>query len=117
MHQIVMLDQRIIAMIQEVRNHPKLFERIQQAQAEGEKAHETIFHLQQDDNIPVIQSFEQGIGFLAAEVGILLDGTYSYEAICNLCDEIRIRLIDKRAAIANNCTFTPGPVATGIIIH
>lgn len=117
MHQIVMLDDRIIAMIQEVRNHPKLFERIQKAQEEGAKAHETIFHLKQDENIPVIQSFEQGIGFLAAEVGIVLHGDYSYEAICNLCDEIRIRLIDKREVIVNNCTFTPGPIDTGIIIH
>lgn len=109
--EIVMLDDRIINMIQEVRNHPKLFERIQKAQEEGAKAHETIFHLQQDENIPVIQSFEQGIGFLAAEVGILLDGTYDYEAICDICDKIRERLIDRRGVLVNS------PANSGIIIH
>lgn len=111
MHQIIMLDQRIIEMIQEVRNHPKLFERIKQAQVEGEKAHETIFTMGKEDNIPVIQSFEQGIGFLAAEVGILLDGTYNYEAICDICDKIRLRLIDKRNVLVNSASDV------GIILH
>lgn len=98
----VMLDQRIMEMLYEVRNHPDLRARMSEAELQGAKAHATIFTMQQDDNIPLIQSFEQGIGFLAAEVGILLAGDYSYSDICDICDQIRLRLIDKRTVIINS---------------
>lgn len=102
MKEIVMLDQRIIAMIQEVQAHPKLAEKMRLAELEGDKAHSTIFTAERDSpDIPVIQSFEQGVGFLAAQVDILVHGTYDYEGFCVLCDKIRQRLIDKRTAVIN----------------
>lgn len=97
MVQIVMLDDRIINMIQEVRNHPKLFARMEQAKLEGANAHATIFTMSKEDDIPLINTFEEGIAFLAAEAGILIHGDYSYEAICDLCDKIREALIEKRS--------------------
>jgi hypothetical protein len=102
-----MLDQRIIALFQELPNHPKLYARLKEAEAQGTKAHETIFHLRQDENIPLVQSFEQGIGFLAAEVDILLHGDYSYEAICDICDKIRKRLEAKRTVVLGGATPRP----------
>lgn len=101
MHQIVMLDQRIISMIQEVRNHPKLFARMEQAKLEGQNAHATIFTMTKEDYIPVINTFEEGIAFLAAEAGILIHGDYSHEAICDLCDKIREKLVEKRTIVIN----------------
>lgn len=105
MKEIVMLDQRIISLIQEVQAHPKLAAKIKLAEEEGNKAHSTIFTAAQDSpDIPVIQSFEQGIGFLAAEVGILVHGTYDYEGICDLCDKIRQRLVDKRTVVLGSAS-------------
>ena len=92
-----MLDERILQLFQELPAHPNLYERLKEAEHQGEIYTSTIFHLKQDESIPLIRSFEEGIGFLAAEVGILLDGTYSYEAICDICDKIRERLLDRRA--------------------
>lgn len=97
--QIVMLDDRIIHMIQEVQNHPKLAARMKQAELEGKNAHATIFTMSKEDDIPLINTFEEGIAFLAAEAGILIHGDYSYEAICDLCDKIREALIAKRAVV------------------
>jgi hypothetical protein len=102
--ELVMLDQRIISLFQELPNHPKLYARLKEAEHQGAIAHATIFHLKQDENIPVIQNFEQGIGFLAAEVGILLHGDYSYEAICDICDKIRLRLEAKRTVVLGGAT-------------
>lgn len=97
---IVMYDQRIVALAQEVNAHPKLLARMKEAEAQGAKAHSTIFTGQAGDaDIPVIQGFEQAIGFLAAEVGILLHGSYSYDAICDICDKIRQRLIERRTVV------------------
>ena len=103
MKELVMLDQRIIAMIQEVQAHPKLAEKMRLAELEGDKAHSTIFTAERDSpDIPVIQSFEQGVGFLAAQVDILVHGTYDYEGICDLCDKIRQRLVNKRTVVMNH---------------
>lgn len=100
--QIVMFDPRIAALSQEILNHPKLTARIKLAQEEGAKAHSTIFYMDKEDEIPVIHTFDQAIGFLAAEVGILVHGDYDYEAICNLCDLIREKLIEKRTVVINS---------------
>lgn len=103
MTQIVMYDPRITALAQEINAHPDLLARIKEAQNEGAKAHSTIFTGKAGDaDIPIIQGFEQAIGFLAAEVGILLDGLYTYESICNLCNEIRLKLEAKRAVYINS---------------
>jgi NaMN:DMB phosphoribosyltransferase len=102
MTEIVMYDPRITALAQEVNAHPKLLARVKLAQDEGAKAHSIIFTGKAGDaDIPIIQGFEQAIGFLAAEVGILLDGIYNYEAICDICDRIRQRLEEKRLVIVN----------------
>lgn len=98
---IVMLDQRIINMVQEIPNHPELYARMKQAEIDGANAHATLFTMDEDTNQSLIQNFEQAIGYLAAEVGILMDGMYSHESLCNLCDIIREKLVDKRAVIVN----------------
>lgn len=99
--QIVMFDPRITALSQEVLNHPKLTARIKLAQDEGAKAHSTIFYMDKEEEIPVIHTFDQAIGFLAAEVGILVHGDYDYEAICKLCAMITEKLKEKRTVIIN----------------
>lgn len=99
--QIVMLDERIIQMVQEIPNHPELFARMRQAEIDGANAHATIFTMDEDTDQSLIQNFEQAIGYLAAEVGILMDGIYDHEALCNVCNIIREKLIDKRTAIVN----------------
>jgi hypothetical protein len=101
MVQIVMFDPPLIALAQEIQNHPKLVQRMKQAELEGKNAHATIFTLKQDDDIPVINNFSDSIGFLAAEAGILLHGEYSYEDILGVCDKIREALIEKRTVIVN----------------
>lgn len=103
MKEIVMLDQRIIALVQEVQAHPKLAAKMKLAQDEGNKAHSTIFTAERDSaDIPVIQSFEQGIGFLAAEVDILVYGNYTHEDLCLLCNKIREKLIERRTVVVDN---------------
>lgn len=97
--EIVMLDQRIVSLMQELPNHPAMYERMKQAEIEGQRAAESIFYLKQGEEIPLIQSFEQGIGFIAAELGIIMDGNYTHEDICFLCDKMRNTLIEKRAII------------------
>lgn len=96
---LVMLDDRIINMIQEVQNHPKLAARMKQAELEGKNAHATIFTMTKEDDIPMINSFEEGVAYLAAEAGILVHGDYSYEDICDLCNKIREALVAKRAVV------------------
>ena len=103
MKEIVMLDQRIISLVQEVQAHPKLAAKIKLAEEEGNKAHSTIFTGKEGDaDIPVIRNFEQGIGFLAAEVGILVHGTYTYEDICELSNKIREKLVEARTVVVDN---------------
>lgn len=99
--QIVMLDQRIINMVQEIPNHPKLFARMKQAELDGANAHATLFTMDEDTDQSLIQNFEQAIGFLAAEVGILMDGIYSHESLCNVCNIIREKLVERRSVIVN----------------
>jgi hypothetical protein len=105
--EIVMLDQRIISLMQELPAHPKLYARLLQAEAEGTKAAETIFHLKRDEEIPLIQTFEQAVGFLAAEVDIALHGDYSHEDICDICNRIRIELVERRAILVGNLKTEP----------
>lgn len=108
---MVMLDERILALVQEVQNHPDLVARMKEAEIQGAKAHSTIFTTPTGhDDIPLIQSFEQAIGFLAAEVGIALHGDYSHDDLCRLCLTIREDLINKRAVVLNTvATDVPSP--------
>lgn len=100
---MVMLDERILALVHEVQLHPDLIARMKEAEIEGAKAHSTIFTTPSGhDDIPVIQSFEQAIGFLAAEVGIALHGDYTHDDLCKLCMSIREDLIQRRAVIINS---------------
>ena len=85
----------------EVRNHPKLYERIVQAQREGVKAEVTIFSETADKDIVMIRSFEEWLGFLAAEFDIVLNATYTAQDIYKLCDIIRVKLEDRRTVIVN----------------
>lgn len=99
---IVMMDDRMIEMLREVRNHPNLVARMEEAERQGAKAHSTIFTTPTGhDDIPLIQSFEQAIGFLAAEVGIALHGDYSHEDLCRMCLTIMEDLIKKRTVVLN----------------
>lgn len=118
MTEIVMYDPRITALAQEVNAHPKLLARIKEAQDQGAKAHSTIFTGKAGDaDIPIIQGFEQAIGFLAAEVGLLLHGSYSYEAICDICDKIRDRLIEKRTLELGEKAAPKIQIPTGKYMH
>jgi len=100
--EIVMLDQRIISLMQELPNHPALYERMKEAERQGAKAHSTIFTTPTGhDDIPLIQSFEQGLGFIAAELDVIVHGDYTYEDICILCDKMHKRLLDRRTIVLN----------------
>lgn len=100
---IVMLDERIIALMQEIRNHPKLFQRMLDAEKAGTKAHSIIFDTEANaPDVPLINNFEDAVGFIAAECNVLLNGTYTYEDICNLCSKLRLVLEDKRSIIINS---------------
>ena len=101
-YKIEILDQRIINMVQEIPAHPKLYARMQEAERQGAIAASTIFETGHEKDIELIQNFEQAIGFLAAEVGLLMDGLYNYEAICNLCEIITQRLVDRRTTYVNS---------------
>lgn len=99
---LVFDDERMIQLMAEVRLHPKLMKRIELALAEGEKAHATVFDLQEGDDIPLIRNFNELIGFLAAECGIALDGDYSPEDIWQLCDHMREKFQEKRTVVVNS---------------
>ena len=86
----------------EVRNHPKLYERIVQAQREGVNAEVTIFSETADKDIPMIRNFEEWVGFLAAEFDIVLNATYTAQDIYKLCDIIRVKLEDRRTTVINS---------------
>lgn len=98
MAHIEMFDPRLVALMAEVRNHPSLVKKIADAETAGQNAHSTIFtyNSKTDANIDIIRTAEEGLGFLAAYVGILIDGEYSIEDIYQLCDKIRNRLEEKR---------------------
>lgn len=94
---LVFEDERIIQLMTEVRRHPKLLERIEHAIKQGEQVVQIAFTIEEGAaDVPVIQDFGQLIGFLAAEVGILMDGTYSHADICGVSDVIRKKLEEKR---------------------
>lgn len=99
---LVFDDERMIRLMAEVRQHPKLISRIEKALEEGDKAHATVFDLQEDDDIPLIRNFEELIGFLAAECGVALHGDYSHEDIWQLCDHMREKFEEKRTVIVNS---------------
>lgn len=95
---IVMFDPRLIALLAEVRNHPTLVKQIDEAELAGKNAHSLIFTFKQGDaDIPIIRTAEEGFGFIAAYVGIVLDGDYVMEDIYGICDKVRERLEEKRA--------------------
>ena len=99
MAHIEMFDPRLIALMAEVRNHPDLVKKIAAAELAGQNAHSLIFtyNSKEDANIDIIRTAEEGLGFIAAYVGILLDGEYVMEDIFGVCDKIRGRLEEKRS--------------------
>lgn len=111
MTKILMMDQRLISLMQELPNHPKMYDRMKQAVLEGKNAHATIFTMTKDTDIPVIDTFEQGVAFIAAEVDVLVHGTYTHEEFCNLCDILRKRLEEKRTI---NLDLRPADVVKAI---
>ncbi|MNN03042.1 hypothetical protein D3C81_1157170 [compost metagenome] len=72
--------------------------KITAAELAGQNAHSLIFTFdsKKDENIDIIRTAEEGLGFIAAYVGILLDGDYTMEDIYGICDKIRGRLEEKR---------------------
>lgn len=94
-------DERLIELRREISRHPLLKQRLETALAKGEKSIDIIFSLKEGDDIPVVRTFDELIGFLAAEVGILLHGSYSAEEMYQLCDKIRERLVQIRAVVIN----------------
>lgn len=96
-------DERIVALRRELRNHPKLKARIEEAKRAAEVKTSLIFTGQEGDkDIPLIETFDQWLGFLAAEVGVLLHGSYSYADICEICDRIRKKLEERRVQVINS---------------
>lgn len=89
-------DARLTELMSEVRRHPALVEKIEKAVAAGENAIQIAFDLKPGDEVDIIQSFGDLIGFLAAEVGILMDGTYTHEDICGVSEVIRKKLAERR---------------------
>lgn len=114
-YEIKMLDQSIINLMQEIPAHKDLYARMREAERQGELAHSTIFEMPGDADIALIQNFDQAIGFLAAEVGLLLDGLYTYNDICNLCDVIYQKLVDRRAVYVNSPENSGVIVTTGTV--
>ncbi len=101
MAHIEMFDPRLVALLAEVRNHPDLVKKIEAAELAGKNAHSLIFTFdsKKDENIDIIRTAEEGLGFIAAYVGILLDGDYIMEDILKVCDLIREKLEEKRVII------------------
>lgn len=86
----------------EVRNHPKLYERIVEAQRQGVMAQVSIFSETADKDITLIRTFEEWLGFLAAEFNIVLNGAYTAQDIYKLCDIIRVKLEERRVTVINS---------------
>lgn len=98
---LVIQDERITQLMREVRRHPSLMKKIDTAINTGANASEIIFTDTRGEDLPVINTFDQLVGFLAAEAGTLIHGIYTHEEICVLCDKIRSRLADKRVIAVN----------------
>lgn len=98
---IEMFDPRLVQLLAEVRNHPDLVKKIEAAELAGQNAHSLIFTFDKnkDDNIDIIRTAEEGLGFIAAQVGIALDGDYLVDDIYQICDRIRERLEEKRKIV------------------
>ncbi|QHJ80705.1 MAG: hypothetical protein [Bacteriophage sp.] len=111
MTKILMMDQRLISLMQELPNHPILYARMSQAIVDGKNAHALIFTMGKEDEIPVIDTFEQGIAYIAAQVDVLVHGTYTHEEFCNLCEILRKRLEEKRTI---NLDLRPADVVKAI---
>lgn len=98
---IEMFDPRLVQLLAEIRNHPDLVKKIEAAELAGQNAHSLIFTFDKnkDDNIDIIRTAEEGLGFIAAQVGIALDGDYLVDDIYQICDRIRERLEEKRKIV------------------
>jgi ABC-type Na+ transport system ATPase subunit NatA len=96
---VIEIGEEVHRLRREVRNHPKLYERIVQAQRDGVDAQVNIFSETADKDIVMIRSFEEWIGFLAAEFDIVLNGTYTAQDIYKLCDIIRVKLEERRTVV------------------
>lgn len=98
-------DPRLVALLAEVRNHPDLVKKIEAAEEAGKNAHSIIFtYKKEQGDIPIIRTAEEGFGFIAAYVGILLDGDYVMEDILKVCDTIRKKLEEKRVIVLTSAT-------------
>lgn len=97
-------DPRLVALMAEVRHHPDLVKKIAEAEENGKNAHSLIFTYNSKTcaNVDLIRTAEEGYGFIAAYVGIHLDGDYTLEDIYNVCDAVRERLEEKRVVIVNS---------------
>lgn len=115
---IEMFDPRLIELMREVRNHPDLVKKIEAAELAGQNAHSLIFTFDKtkDDNIDIIRTAEEGLGFIAAYVGIALDGDYLVDDIYQICDRIRERLEKKREIVLVSEDGTERKVKGKIII-
>lgn len=115
---IEMFDPRLIELMREVRNHPDLVKKIEAAELAGQNAHSLIFTFDKtkDDNIDIIRTAEEGLGFIAAYVGIALDGDYLVDDIYQICDRIRERLEKKREIVLVSEDGTEKKVKGKIII-
>lgn len=90
-------DPRLVALLNEVRNHPDLVKKIAEAEEAGQNAHSLIFtYKKEQGDIPIIRTAEEGFGFIAAYVGIALDGDYVMDDIFQICDKVREKLEEKR---------------------
>ncbi len=108
---LVFQDERLIQLRAEIQRHPELKKRLETAMAKGEKSVQIIFDLKEGDNIPVVRTFSKMLSFLAAEVGVLVHGTYNGEEMFEICEKIRARLADKRTVIVNKTVEFNCPIA------
>jgi hypothetical protein len=95
-------DTRLISLMAEVRAHPDLIEKINKAEENGRNFHSTIFQTAENPDMDVIRTAEEGLGFIAAYVGIMLEGDYLMEDLLNCCDAIRERLEERRTIYINS---------------
>lgn len=98
MAHIEMFDPRLVALMAEVRHHPDLIKKIAAAEEAGKNTHSLIFtyNSKTDKDIDLIRTAEEGYGFIAAYVGIALEGDYTLDDIYQICDRVRERLEEKR---------------------
>lgn len=95
------------------RKYPNLRRRLKEAIDAGERASQIIFEHNHMTDVPVIRNFSEWVGFLAAEVGILLDGTYTPREIDLVCNKIADGLEDKFAQTITLKEVTPNDSQSG----